>query len=116
MVIDIINANVAGIENLRPKVDKTAVFIDKLKKILKNKNIKLLFDYADEIYAEIQKYNENQEIDKNKSYEFADYQYILINILNLFPYQCTSNYQNAFDKELSKKAIEKIKTFKNHED
>lgn len=109
IVIDIINANIAHIENLRPKVDKIAIFIHKLKEILKNENENLLFSYANEINIKIQERNR----EANNDFECADYQYILINILNLFPHQYTSNYPNYFDKELSNKVFERLNTFKN---
>lgn len=113
----IINANKLNAPEERKRADRMALFLDTLNIIVKKNDKNLLFDYANEIYAKIQEYNENQEMNKEekKSYEynFADYQYILISILNLFPNQKTTPITNGFDKVLSKNVIEKINTFKN---
>lgn len=109
--------NMSNAQEERKRANRIALFLNTLNNIVKKNDKNLLFDYANEIYVKIQEYNENQEMNKEEKqsyeYNFADYQYILITILNLFPNQKTTLITNVFDKELSKKVIEKINTFRN---
>ena len=95
------------------RADRLASFVEILKSVLKENDRNILFDYVNDLKSRIQQYITNQG--KSYEYEYADYQYILISILNLFPNQNTTTITNTFIKDLSDKVIEKINTFNEQE-